>query len=280
MTDVERFGRAAGLRGRWWLSALSAVSFFGDESGSHRDPDGTFVLSGYLGRDDTWNSFSDDWESVLQQSPPIKFFHMRECIKLEGEFEFFNDYQAKRKLNSLVDVLRPRLKAKKLVEFTAFLRWDVYERAVSGVLKDRYDNPYFFLLHAIVGATNTFLTESPAWAADAPVEYFFDEQSAKLEYGVSRQFQHVKAIVHNTAFMSGIAFRDDQLSYPLQAADLIAWTRRRRELHLPEDVGERPEYRKLHAATKEGRFMRVKEDGLRDLSTEVTEAIASGKTEL
>ena len=257
MTDVERFGRAAGRRGRWLLSALSLLSFFGDESGSHRDPDGTFVLSGYLGRDDTWNAFSDNWEKALHQPPRIEFFHMREYIKLEGQFERLNEFQAGRKVDALVDVLRPLLKSKKLVEFTALLPWGMYERAVSGPLKNVYDNPYFLVLHAVVGAINTFLEEEPVWAKDAPVEYFFDEQTQRLEHLVGRQFLNVKAIVDNTPFMSGIAFRDDELSYPLQAADLIAWTRRRRELNLAEDLGERPEYKKLNAATKEGRLMRV-----------------------
>src|SRR5579871_6068284 len=35
-------------------NVLSALTFWGDESGSHNRADVTFVLSGYLGADDTW----------------------------------------------------------------------------------------------------------------------------------------------------------------------------------------------------------------------------------
>jgi len=80
--------------------AVSGFTFYGDESGSHRDPMGTFVISGYLGRDNVWEEFEGQWHEVLHSAKEIEWFHMRDCFKLEGQFETFNRYQADRKLNS------------------------------------------------------------------------------------------------------------------------------------------------------------------------------------
>jgi hypothetical protein len=272
MTDVERFGRAAVLRGRWLLSALS---FYGDESGSHAASDSVFVLAGYLGSDATWTEFSDRWESALHQSPGIEFLHMREYIKREGQFSPMDRFQAEKKLNVMIDVLRPFLQSRRLREFTALLPWSDFRYAVSGPLKEVRGNPYYFLLRPIIDQVSKFVNEDREWSRFAPVEYFFDDQSAKLEYNVARQFENVKSIAGNARLMGGIAFRNDEWSYPLQAADLIAWERRRRELNLPEDLGGRKTLKRLTAVT-EGMLMRVDRDKLRQMSDEMDAAVRDG----
>jgi hypothetical protein len=270
---VERFARAAQIRRRW---LLSAISFWGDESGSHHVAQGVFVLSGYLASDDSWNAFGDAWEKALQEEPTIEFLHMREYFKLEKTFEGMNKFQAERKLNTMIDVLRSFLKTKQLREFTAFMPWDVFDRAVHGPVKCVRGNPYYFLLRAVIDQINVFVSSDPEWMALAPVEYFFDEQSAKLEFQVPLQFETVKSIVGNKALMGGISFRDDEINYPLQAADVIAWERRRRALNLPEDLGERKTLKRLRTVTS-GALMLVNEEKLRALSDEILQAVRIGK---
>ncbi len=69
--------------------AISQRTFYGDESGSHGD--GPFVMSGYLATDHTWGQLENQWHEVIQDSTiggrPIGHFRMRECFKLEGQFE-------------------------------------------------------------------------------------------------------------------------------------------------------------------------------------------------
>jgi hypothetical protein len=47
-----------------------------------------------MGSDKDWGEFEDQWHSVLHDCSigghEIDYFHMRECYKLEGEFEKFN----------------------------------------------------------------------------------------------------------------------------------------------------------------------------------------------
>ena len=265
--DVQRFAQAALIRRRWLLGVLS---FWGDESGSHQD--GPFVLAGYLGPDDIWTAFQDDWHTALQDAPAIDFFHMRECFKLEGQFRGFTRYQADRKRDHLIDVLRPRLKAKELVEFSAVLEWDVYQRAVHGPLKDLYHNPYFFALHPIVAEIAKYLWVRPDWAALGPVDFFFDDQAIRVERDTAFQFYNVKdtASERYASHLGDVAFRNDQLNYPLQAADLIAWQVHRRELNLPADGrNPRPEYLRLRTASVGGTLIRCREDRITDLSNRV-----------
>jgi hypothetical protein len=177
MNDVEHFARAAGIRGRWLLSALS---FYGDESGSNNTPRGHFILSGYLGLDSTWTSFCDAWGRALESPPRIDFFHMRECFKLEGQFQGLNRFQADRKLNVMIDVLRPFLKSNDLREFSAFMPWDVFNAAVQGPLRSVRGDPYYFLLRSIINEVNILVASNHQIASMAPVEYFFDEQAAQL----------------------------------------------------------------------------------------------------
>jgi hypothetical protein len=62
--------------------AVSGFTYYGDESGSHRDPWGTFVLGGYLASDDIWEEFERQWHEALALEKSIEYFHMRECYKL------------------------------------------------------------------------------------------------------------------------------------------------------------------------------------------------------
>ena len=265
--DVQRFAQAALIRRRWLLGVLS---FWGDESGSHGD--GPFVLSGYLGPDDVWTAFQDEWHAVLQNAPTINFFHMRECFKLEGQFQGFTRYQADHKRDQLIDVLRPRLRNKELVEFSAILEWDVYQRAVHGPLKETYHNPYFFALHPIVAEIAKYLWERPEWNSLGRVDFFFDDQAIRVERDTAFQFYNVKdtASERYAAHLGDVAFRNDELNYPLQAADLIAWQVHRRELNLPADGHQpRKEYLRLKGVSDGGRLMRCREDRIQALANRV-----------
>lgn len=252
--------------------SISEISFYGDESGSHGQ--GAFVLSGYFGEDDAWGAFEDEWHSVLHDSSigghEIEYFHMRECFKLEGAFAGFNRFQADKKLRALVDVLCPFLRSGAIREFTSIIEWDVYNRAVTGPLRQVFNNPYLFAFGSILSETARCLTE--VLGRQDPIYYFLDDQIPKIEESVDFQFVTAKESLPETlgALIEGPTFRSDKLCYPLQAADLIAWQRHRKELAPAEDMGERPELKKLHNANgQRGELARYRESGLIEFSTHI-----------
>lgn len=240
--------------------AVSGFTFYGDESGSHHDPAGSFVLSGYLATDDVWAEFEGRWQDVLEHGRKIEWFHMRECIKLEAQFQSFNRYQADKKLNDLIDVLIPFLKSRRIIEFTAVLDWPVYDRAVSGPVKATFHDPYLFLIGALEAEVVKCVSMTPN---PAPVWFFFDDQTCLMENHAGTQFYRARATIPSDLLplLHGLSFASDKIMYPLQAADLIAWQRHRKEINLAEDLGERKDFKRLHNASN-GTIHRFREDGL------------------
>jgi hypothetical protein len=239
--------------------SLSKMSFYGDESGSHHD--GAYILSGLLGNDEVWSQFDGDWQSALQANRSVRYLHMRECFKLEKEFHGFSCHQANRKLNDCVDVLVPFLRRGELKEFTVCLDWGIYDDAVDGPVKDLFHDPYIFL----IGALTAEITNHVIVTGEGPVCFFFDDQTALIERDSVRMFNYAKATLPTVQadLLFGLYYKSDQYCYPLQAADLIAWQRHRRELNLSEDRGERPEWKRLHnAGSPRTKFFRYSMDGL------------------
>jgi hypothetical protein len=129
------------------------------------------------------------WRDALHAGKEIEWFHMRECIKLEGQFASFNRYQADRKMNTLIDVLVPFLKAKRVREFTAILDWDIYDRAVTGPVKSAFYDPYLFLIGALQAEVAKFVAGSKN---AAPVYFFFDDQNVHLERDSANLFYRAR----------------------------------------------------------------------------------------
>lgn len=249
------------------MVTIGKPTFYGDESGSHGD--GPFVLSGYLADDGVWDRFEQGWHNALQADPKIEYFHMRECIKLEGQFEGFSRYTADRKMNALLDELLPFLRRGEITEYTAILDWDMYRNAVSGVAKKKYWNPYLFLIMAIQTEVTKRIVD-----AGEPVYFFFDDQIDKLEHDAARQFARAKEALPPELgrLLHGQTFRSDKYCYQLQVADFIAWQRRRKELNLPEDRGGRKEYKRVHSATKSGYIFPFRKAGLEQHSERIERA--------
>ncbi len=56
---------------------------FFDDSGSGAP---VFVLSGFVDPVYRWEDFSEKWQALLEESPTLKYFKMREAAHLCGEF--------------------------------------------------------------------------------------------------------------------------------------------------------------------------------------------------
>jgi len=209
------------------------------------------VFPGYLGSDDAWSDFEDEWHEVLHDTSiggrSIEYFHMHECYKLENEFAPFTRRQANTKLYALVDTLRPLLRSKRLREFTCTIDWDVFKRATSNQIKEVFYSPYLFAFGTLVIETARCVKDT---RQREPIYFFMDDQIPLIEKSVAGQFAHAKVTMPDemAGLFDAITFRSDKFCYPLQAADLIAWQRHRRELNLTEDRGARPEWKRLHNA--------------------------------
>src|SRR5207248_2732953 len=78
---------------------LMAFQAFIDDSGSGVP---VFVLSGYVSSVDWWESFSDEWQALLDEPPKLAYFKMREAASRSGQFAGFKIEQRNKRLEKFI----------------------------------------------------------------------------------------------------------------------------------------------------------------------------------
>jgi hypothetical protein len=64
------------------------------------------VLGGWVATAETWDPFSDEWQSVLAMKPHIGYFKWSEAWSLKGEFSGISEESRDEKIRTLVRVIR------------------------------------------------------------------------------------------------------------------------------------------------------------------------------
>jgi len=172
---------------------------------------------------DEWVKFSDDWQAVLDAEPRISTFHFRDARKLEKEFRGWTPLARDLKVIALTEVVmrhRPMI-------YACWVNVDDYNRIVRPAAPPDFRDAYFALFYTVivsVAATRVNLGDT------IPIDYVFDEHgdvglNALLWYYEVKQNvpSPVSALMGSTPI-----FKDDKDVLPLQAADLVAWHKRRR----------------------------------------------------
>jgi hypothetical protein len=85
---------------------IIVLKAFIDDSGSGGDSP-WYVLAGYLGTLDGWNSFDDQWTEVLHQHPRIEYLKSSEAesLRSDGQWAGIGKDQRDAKLDALTDVI-------------------------------------------------------------------------------------------------------------------------------------------------------------------------------
>jgi len=133
-----------------------------------------------------WNSFSDNWQRVLDEPPTIDYLKMREAAKLEKQFRRWRATQRDAKLRRLIAVLR----AYNVVALASFINQRDYSQRVKGKMPEEYDNPYFFCFYdLILGTLQYQRRKHPDWN----VQFVFDDQG-RLGQKVSCWYVKLKSL--------------------------------------------------------------------------------------
>ncbi len=201
-----------------------------DDSGS--DPSAyEFVLGGVVMSAGQWRRWQDDWIGVLRAPPAVEYFKASEVwernIAKESPFRLLSDEDRRRKVESLVDVTceyQPKI-------FSCRIKWRAFERFSNDyALSSGKDSPYFWLYYGII--TMCAYQVNHIEANPIPVDFVFDNQNkigrrAKDYYHIfeSSCSEEVQAVLGAEP-----KFDDERTAIPLQAADLVAWYRRKDSL--------------------------------------------------
>ena len=206
-------GLPSGPRERRHIMVLQA--FIDDSKG-----DGAvFVLAGYVSTAKLWASFSNEWQSQLGMMPAWKRFKMNEAHARRANVEVFE------RIKGHYQIIKNHV----LLEMCVAVPIPLFEKCCQCYDVPRaLRNPYFMAWESIV---KLYVRQTMNWGIKEPVEFYFDEQTEKKKivnawdqsyYHARQRFQK---LIRNMP-----SFRHDDDLLPLQAADFVAWWKRKQFL--------------------------------------------------
>lgn len=189
------------------------------------------VLGGCILPVDDWVSFTDQWRTILDEAPAIKYFKMREAHGLYGQFERFGEQQRDVKVWRLISVILMYgfYGVKVVVDAAA------YQRTFRGQIGREIDYPTLLASHEVVHAVMRAQIDGTL-PGDAPAKFVFDEQGKESDmflYTWSESMPRPSDLRMNSLLPSRPAVEDDEVFLPLQAADLFAWHYAKQESDSP-----------------------------------------------
>jgi hypothetical protein len=205
---------------------------FSDDS-SNNAGEKTLLLAGCVARHHVWADFCFAWAAALASPPSVEYFKMREARQRIKQFKGWRITDCNAKIRLLANVIaehRPNVVA-------TYISRREFDEIVRPIIPYMMRHPYNVLFY-------TLIAKLAEWQFNERVpgktEWVFDDQGAVgvetvTLYGEMKSLQPP----HLRDKWGGIpAFRSDIEVLPLQAADLVAWHRRRRVDCPDEKVSE------------------------------------------
>jgi hypothetical protein len=184
------------------------------------EPGKILLLSALVHTVPAWEKFSDDWEAALKAPPSIEHFHMRRFRQLKGWKAIDRDL----KIISLTEVI---LRHEPHV-ISCWLSTEDYDATIRQVAPSDLRHVFSLAFHAILHTVAEYQLRR---GITMPADFVFDEEGdigneALIWYPAIRETAppRVRALMGARP-----VFRDDEEVLPLQAADLVAWHKRRKK---------------------------------------------------
>lgn len=202
---------------------LAEYEVYVDESGGHGGKK-LLLLSACIATYREWANFSDDWYRVLHAPPRIEHFHTREARKKQGQFARWKAIDLDRKIIALTEVI---LNYDIHVLSCWISEQDYAETVRKSAVRDLH-HAYFCCAATVLHKVSEYMELR---GINTPPKFVFDDNGdvgleslfwfPAIRDGAPERYRHLMA---NTP-----TFEDDEDVLPLQAADLIAWHKRRQK---------------------------------------------------
>lgn len=209
-------GYPTAVRKRKLLLTLQVIV---DDSGG---PNQTFqVFAGLIGQAEDFARLADRWQSCLDQSPRVHYFHMIEAVGKNDQFYGFSNKDRDKKLRALARIMAdPSLGLQLIhvaVEIEAF---NDLIKPLSGVHK-RFKSPYFHAFQVMLMAASC---ETERIGLRERFEIIFDEHKSE-GHKAKAFYPQLRTLMPTYQDLMPVEpqFRDDKEFLPLQAADMTAW---------------------------------------------------------
>jgi hypothetical protein len=197
-------------------------AFCDDSSGAKSGK--ILLLSALVHTVPAWSRFTEDWEKALQEKPSIRHFHMRNARAFEGEFAGWKAIDRDLKIIALTEVI-----LKHEPHFVScWLSAESHDATIRQVAPSDLRHAFSLAFQAIIQTVAEYQLYR---GISTPADFVFDDQGdigneALLWYPAIKAAvpPEVRALMGATP-----VFRNDEEVLPLQAADLVAWHKRRRK---------------------------------------------------
>ena len=171
-----------------------------------------------------FTDFTDDWRIALDAAPGIRYFHMREARIREGEFKGWKTIARDPKIISLAEVILKH----NLHAISCCIGSEDYNAILRPASPSDLRDVFSLAFHVIIYTVAEYQLEV---GLAGPADFIFDDEGevgneALLWYPAIKESAspHMRAIMGTTP-----VFRSDEQVLPLQAADLVAWHKRRKK---------------------------------------------------
>jgi hypothetical protein len=204
---------------------------FADETGTHdatgqqRGAEVAGVM-GYVSRQEDWEHFNDEWQSVLNPNG-VEVFHMSEFVdKLNGPkdpdwpYHGWDDTRRDSFIRALIGVALDHA----WFAVGGFLNVRDYDTVSPDWLKIDNDHPYYFCFQLFFDALLPLIeqTSEPQLPPEEQIAFFFD-QHRQFEDQATKAFHLIKALRDTKDRFGTISFATKRKYKPLQAADMLAY---------------------------------------------------------
>lgn len=187
-------------------------------------PERILLLCALVQTHSVWSAFTEDWKTALDAAPGIRFFHMREARTREGEFKGWKTIDRDLKIVSLVEViLRHNPHA-----ISCCISSEDYNTILRPASPSDLRHVFSLAFHVVISTVAEYQLGADLGGL---TDFVFDDEGdvgneALIWYPAIKESAspRMRAIMGATP-----VFRSDEQVLPLQAADLVAWHKRRKK---------------------------------------------------
>ena len=200
---------------------ILALQLYADESG--KDGGHAFFMGGFLAQAQDWASFSDEWSQILQREPAVPYLHTGEAYSCKGMYNVWSKKEMEGRFKDISEII---LKYN-FPGFVVAVSERDFKEGFFYRIDRRYDTPYYFIIHELVGAVLYGAANS---GEKDKIDMIFDEQMHESDL-VLDDWGDFKRVLnghpYGAMYPDRPIFRTDRSSPPLQAADFLLWHIRR-----------------------------------------------------
>jgi hypothetical protein len=191
-----------------------------DDSGSGDPP--VFLLAGFVAGAERWAEFSEHWIEALRGPPKPDYFKMAEAAAFEGQFKGWSEPDRDARLAKLVGIIKDHV----LVGVSSVVYHHDYSEVISDKLSKETDAPYWLMYHAIMELVYRW---ELANGIREKINFIFDEQFKQSDMAQASWsvYYDQSPAEFKELFGDRPVHKNNVDTWPLQAADMLAWHIRR-----------------------------------------------------